>query len=98
MFYDKSLENISYTVPLGGSKFGLCTGREVGVVTRLHGGHPRNSGSITGRGNSYIPKPKSPDRLLECTHIRTQLVQFGFSLGAGSGRSRKLTHSIWPVN
>jgi hypothetical protein len=70
MFCDKMWEHISRTVPVGGSKFRLCTGykgeqdSEVGLVTRLRDGYPRNRASIIGRGNKFVPTPKRrPDRL-----------------------------------
>jgi hypothetical protein len=86
MFCDKMWEDILSRVPVGGSKFRLCTGyksepdSEVGLVTRLHDGHQRNRGSITGRGNNFVPTPKRRlDRLLGPTLLRSQWAQQGFS-------------------
>jgi len=94
-------------VPIGDSKFCLWTGykgepdNEGGLMTRLHDGHPRNRGSITGRGNKFVPtQQRRPDRLLEPTRLRNQWTQQGFFFGEGvSSRSRKLTnHSMRPLN
>lgn len=78
-------EDILCRLPVGGSKFRLCTGckgepdSEVGLVPRLHDGHPRNRGSITGRGNNFVPTPKRClDRLLEPIRLRNQWAQQGF--------------------
>jgi hypothetical protein len=48
-------------------------------VTRLRDGHPRNRGSIAGRGNNFVLTPnRLLDRLLELTRLRNQWAQQGF--------------------
>lgn len=85
-------EDILCRVPVGSSKFRLCAGykcepdSEVGLVTRLHDGRPRNRGSITGRRNNFVPTPKRlPDRLLEPTPFVI------------NGRSRVFSRRGWVV-
>lgn len=53
-------------------------------MARLHNGHPRNRGSIAGRGNNFVPTPKRHlDRLLEPIRLRNQWAQQGFFSGMG---------------
>jgi hypothetical protein len=95
-------------VPVNGSKFRLCTGyksepdSEVGPVTRLRDGHPRNRGSIAGRGNNFVPTPKRLlDRLLQPTRLRNQWAQQGFfeeGWVVGVGSWRITPSNLWIKN
>lgn len=49
------------------------------VVTEPWAGHPRNRGSIPGRGKRSVPVPKHPDRLGGHTHSPVEWVQGAFS-------------------